>query len=168
MMNRDDQYLHPAQAHHKHSCGCLIAGRLSHSLGSKNTALSLIMGPPEVWQAPEGPTLAAHRAGQRHSALDSRAAAKSPGAVLHEALQQQLRSGLTKIGFLSICMQLIMLHMVPQDLDNLNWLIHHIYTSYLTSEGCTPAAGCCDSQSILKPYMKCCSDSSNALLPYLF
>ncbi|KAL0023565.1 hypothetical protein WJX77_002562 [Trebouxia sp. C0004] len=70
----------------------LLLGRLSDSLGSKNTALSLIMGPPEVWQAPEGPTLAPQRAGQRPSALDSRAAAKNPGAVLHEALQQQLRN----------------------------------------------------------------------------
>ena len=107
-MNRDPQHLHPAQASHKKSRGCLVAGRLSHSLGSKNTALSLILGPPEVWQAPVGPTLAPQTAGQRQSALDGRAAAKSPGAALHEALQQQLRSGM--IGILSICLQLIMLH----------------------------------------------------------
>ena len=63
------------------------------------------MVPPEVWQAPEGPTLAPQRPGQHQSALDGRAAAKSPGAVLHEALQQQLRSG--KIGILCyvVCMQ---------------------------------------------------------------
>jgi len=68
------------------------------------------MGPPEVWQAPEGPTLAPQRPGQHQSALDGRAAAKSPGAALHEALQQQLRSG--KIGILChvICMQLSMLY----------------------------------------------------------
>ncbi|KAL0025084.1 hypothetical protein WJX79_007064 [Trebouxia sp. C0005] len=70
----------------------LLLGRLSHSVGSKNTALSLIMGPPEIWQAPEGPTLAPQRAGQRQSAVGSRAAAKSPGAALHEALQEQLRN----------------------------------------------------------------------------
>ena len=125
-MNCENQYVHCAQVYHRATFDRLIAGRLSHSLGSKNTALSLIMGPPEVWQAPEGPTLAPQRAGQRQSALDSRAAAKSPGAVLHEALQEQLRSG--KIGVLSICMQLIMLHDgASRSGQPLNTLIHRVF-----------------------------------------
>ena len=86
------------------------------------------MGPPEVWQAPEGPALAPQRAGQRQSALDSRAAAKSPGAALHDALQEQLRSG--KIGVLSICMQLIMSHDgASRSGQPLNTLIHRVFGS---------------------------------------
>ncbi len=112
----NNQYFHPVRTQNKQMQGCFVAGRLSHSLGSKNTALSLIMGPPEVWQAPEGPTLAPQRAGQRQSALDSRAANKSPGAALHEALQQQLRSGkvMQYVCNASCCM------MVLQVLDNLS------------------------------------------------
>lgn len=142
-MHSTNQYLRFAQAHHIKVWCRLIAGRLSHSLGSKNTALSLIMGPPEVWQAPEGPTLAPQRAGQRQSALDGRAAAKSLGAALHEALQQQLRSGKSSILCCVVCMQLIMLcDGASKSGQPLNWLIYPILRSVAISEGCAPAAGC--------------------------
>ena len=72
-------------------CLVVCAGRLSHTLGSKNTALSLIMGSPGAWHRPEGAVLAPQRAGQHQKGLDSMTTAKNPGAALHEELQQQLR-----------------------------------------------------------------------------
>ena len=71
----------------------VCAGRLSHTLGSKNTALSLIMGFPGAWHRPEGAVPAPQRAGQHQKGLDSMTTAKNPGAALHEELQQQLRYG---------------------------------------------------------------------------
>ncbi len=69
----------------------VCAGQLSHVLGSKTTALGLIMGSPEAWQTAQGAGLPPQGSGLRQNALDSKATAKSPSTVLYDSLQQKLR-----------------------------------------------------------------------------